>query len=84
MALGGVGDKASLPTISLLPLQAGDRDEVDALLEACSGHGLFYLDLRRPSELLQAWREILAVSSSYFAQPLEHKMLDFRKSDTLR
>ena len=82
MALGEDSVKASLPTINLHRLQDGDRNEADALLRACLGHGFFYLDLQGESELILVWREILGVCSSYFAQPPEHKMLDCRKSDT--
>ena len=82
MALSEDNVKASLPTINLRRLQAGDESEVNALLQACSGHGFFYLDMDGALELLQTWKELLNVSSSYFAQPLEYKMQDARNSDT--
>ncbi|KAL6712842.1 hypothetical protein ACLMJK_009554 [Lecanora helva] len=83
MALGNEKPTASLPTISLQDLQTGDKNEIQALFQACSGHGFFYLDLQGQSELLAVWRKLLIVAHDYFIQPLENKMLDARKSDTL-
>ena len=71
----------SLPTISLLRLEAGDANESAALLQACSSHGFFYLNLQGADTLLGTWRSLLSVIADYFDQPVDHKMNDARESD---
>lgn len=74
---------ASLATISLSKLAAGDAQEQQALLEASAGPGFFYLDLSgasTPSPTLVDDKDaVLDFMANYFAQPDSVKMLDDRR-----
>ncbi|ODA78228.1 hypothetical protein RJ55_05609 [Drechmeria coniospora] len=71
----------SLPTIHLDLLRSENATESRNLLEACRGHGFFYLDLTSDLKLCNLWGEMLKNMESYFKQPLQVKMQDARGSD---
>lgn len=75
---------AHLPTISFSKLAQADQTETKRLLSASSYEGFFYLDLAGPEsqniELNR--RSVLDFMEKYFAQPIDVKMKDDRKSET--
>lgn len=73
---------SSLPTLRLDRLEAKDETESGTLLQACTSHGFFYLDLSSVPQLLVTWRELLNVLEEYFAQPIDVKMQDSRNQDS--
>jgi isopenicillin N synthase-like dioxygenase len=75
---------AALETIDFSRLATKDADEIDKLLKCCESDGFFYLNLQNEPthQILIDLQAILRVMQKYFAQPLETKMRDDRRSNT--
>jgi isopenicillin N synthase-like dioxygenase len=75
---------AALETIDFSLLAVKDVDEIDKLLKSCESDGFFYLNLEKgpAHQILVDLQAILRVMEEYFAQPLETKMKDDRRSNT--
>ena len=74
---------AVLNTISLAELRSGDNSTTEALHEAASGSGFFYLNLRddpRGSNILAGLAPLYQLSDRYFSQA-EHKKREDVRSD---
>jgi isopenicillin N synthase-like dioxygenase len=73
-------DVASLETINFGRMAAKEPTEGEKLLTACQMPGFFYLDLQNGSakDLVADLPEILAATKTYFAEPQEVKMKDYR------
>ncbi|KAG5993322.1 hypothetical protein E4U52_002032 [Claviceps spartinae] len=67
--------QASLQSILLTDLLAGDSDAEEALVEACKVHGFFYLDFRDTStfDILELVDDITTIGKETFALSLEEK-----------
>lgn len=75
---------AALETIDYEGIVNRDPAEIDKLLKACqaaTGKGLFFLDLRCPAgkQVLSDLPKFGQAMLSYFSQPTETKMKDYRE-----
>jgi len=71
---------AHLNTLNFSAIVSGDPSETDLLLKSCIEDGFFYLDLLNDDtrRILEDVDGIYALMKTYFRQPLEVKMKDFR------
>jgi isopenicillin N synthase-like dioxygenase len=74
---------SQLSSLSLSRLEDNNPEESKRLLEACAQDGFFYLDLRDHKQLLADYEALLEIMKHYFDEPLDQKMKDDRKSDTI-
>lgn len=66
---------ASLTSVSLAGLLAGQADSINDLVTSCKTNGFFYLDFRHPStcDILKLVEELAVIGKSVFKLPLEEK-----------
>jgi isopenicillin N synthase-like dioxygenase len=66
---------ASLTSVSLAGLLAGQADSINDLVISCKTNGFFYLDFRDPStsHILKLVEELAVIGKSVFKLPLEEK-----------
>ncbi|EPE34348.1 Clavaminate synthase-like protein [Glarea lozoyensis ATCC 20868] len=76
-------ESTQLSSLSLSRLEGNNAEESKRLLEACAQDGFFYLDLRDHKQLLVDYEALLEIIKQYFNEPLDQKMKDDRKSDTI-
>ncbi|RDL32345.1 Clavaminate synthase-like protein [Venustampulla echinocandica] len=76
-------EHSQLSSLSLSRLEDNNPEESKRLFEACVNDGFFYLDLRNHKQLLDDYDALLEIMKTYFDQPLDQKMNDDRKSDTV-
>jgi isopenicillin N synthase-like dioxygenase len=72
---------AQLETINFEQLINQDTNELEKLGQNSHSPGFFYLDLNGNEEYLDNLRGIYNVARTYFAQPTEIKMKDYRQFD---
>ncbi|KAK7214324.1 hypothetical protein V2G26_021502 [Clonostachys chloroleuca] len=71
---------ASLETLSFAALERKDSNEISKLAAASTSAGFFYLDFKgsKVDKLPEMKRDLLKVMESYFHQPLDVKLQDYK------
>uniref|UniRef100_A0A8H7K3W3 Fe2OG dioxygenase domain-containing protein n=1 Tax=Bionectria ochroleuca TaxID=29856 RepID=A0A8H7K3W3_BIOOC len=80
MASDGHIPNASLETVSFAALEQKDPNEINKLATASTSAGFFYLDFEgsKVDKLPEMKRDLLKVMESYFHQPLDVKLQDYK------
>ena len=73
--MGSNGNTTELEVVNYDLLAARDTDEIQKLVQAATGRGIFFLDLRGPlaETAVADLKPILKAQRKFFAQPIEEK-----------